>query len=147
LFTSLRRAFTAGPYRLPREAEIEVRVLAVPGGPHPVLVHLRADARRLRSRAVGGAAAATAIGAAGAVAGALLLPMPVELAAIAGSGAVALGGALAGRRGYRTARERLQTALERFLDFLERPPPMPAAAPHRDPVARLLEFLASDWWR
>jgi hypothetical protein len=144
--TTLRRVFAPGPYRLPDEAAIEVRVLEVPGGPHPVLVHLRADASRVRGKAVAGVTAATVIGAAGAVAGAALLTMPVELAAFAASGAVALGGALGGRRSYRTTRERLQTALERFLDFLERPPAGPAAS-HRDPVARLVDFLASDWWR
>jgi hypothetical protein len=47
---------------------------------------------------------------------------------------------------YRSERERLSVALERFLDFLEHEPQQPSQSP-QDPIKRLADFLSSDWWR
>ena len=144
----LRRAFGGRTaFRLPREVDVEIRIAAVPGGPHPVLVQLRIDARRLRSARAGGAALALVLGAGMAVLGAQLLPMPVELVAWGAGTTAGVAGAWGGRRSYLATRERLQVALERFLDFLEAAPSRPASAPAADPISRLVDFLSRDWWR
>lgn len=145
-WTRVRLAFRKGSYRLPRDVDIEVLVTHVPGGPQPVLVRMRVDASRLRGSAVGGATAGLIVGAAGAVVGAVLLPIPIELATWAGGAAIGALGVAGGRSSYRTSRERLQTALERFLDFLEHSPP-PAPRAKQDPISRVLEFLSGDWWQ
>ena len=145
LWSWLRRTFRGGPYRLPRELDIEVRVAEMPGGPHPVLVQLKVDAHRLRGTSVGGSVAAVVLGTGIAIAGSVLLPLPTELAlwaAGAGAGTIGVVGA---RSSYRKERERLEIALERFLDFLEHEPPQ--LAPAQDPFSRLAEFLNRDWWR
>jgi hypothetical protein len=111
-----------------------------------VLVRLRADASRLRSSRVGGTAAALVAGAGVAVVGAAMLPMPTELALWAGGAAVGAAGAFGGRSSYRNARARLETALERFLDFLEHEPAQAAPA-HKDPWKRIVDFLSDEWWR
>jgi len=145
VMTWLRRTFRAGPYRLPRDVEIEVRIAEVPGGAHPVLVQLRVDASRLRSARAGGAATALVLGTGAAVAGAIALPIPTELVTWGAGAALAAGGTALGRASYRGARERVRTALERFLDFLEQ---QKASAPAGDPVSRIIDFLAKrDWWR
>jgi len=141
----LRRAFRAGPYRLPRDIEIEVTVADVPGGPHPVLVGLRVDAARARTTRVSAATASVLAGAAIAVGGALALPMPTEILTFAGAGLAGIGGTLGARRSYRSARDQLALALERFLDFLEQPPRLPDKP--RDPITRLVDFLSGEWWR
>lgn len=145
-WTRLRRAFRSGAYRLPRDVEIESRVSEVPGGPHPTLVALRVDATRARSARVGAATASVVAGAAGVAAGALLLPMPTELLAIAGGGLAGLGGTWLSRSSFRDERERLSVALERFLDFLEHEPPT-TNQPPSDPIKRIVDFLSGDWWR
>jgi hypothetical protein len=60
-----------------------------------------------------------------------------------------VGGALMSRSSYRADHERLQTGLERFLDFLEHaPPPQPEPAEsRRDPLSALFDFLANGWRR
>lgn len=145
-WTRLRRAFRAGAYRLPRDVEIESRVMEVPGGPHPVLVALRVDAGRARSSRVGAAAASVVAGAAAIAGGVIMLPMPVELLAIAGGGLAGIGGTWLSRSSFRDERERLSVGLERFLDFLEHEPP-PASPSSNDPLKRIVDFLSSDWWR
>ena len=142
----MRRAFRAGTYRLPRDVEIEVRVSDVPGGPHPVLVALRVDATRARSTRVGTATASLIAGAAAIGGGAMLLPMPVELAAIGAGTLAGLGGPWLSRRSYSDERERLGVALERFLDFLEHEPQRPSQSA-QDPIKRLVDFLSSYWLR
>ncbi len=145
MWTWLRRALHAGPYRLPRDVDIQVRIAEVPGGPHPVLVQLRGDARDLRRSRATASGVALAVGTGIAVTGAALLAMPVEIA-LWGAGAVAGGGGvLISRASYREAHERLQTGLERFLDFLEHEPPQPET--RRDPFASLVDFLAQGWRR
>ncbi len=145
-WTRVRVAFKKKSYRLPRDVDLEVLVTRVPGGPQPVLVRLRVDASRLRGSAVGGATAGLVVGTAGAIVGAALLPIPIELATWAGGAAIGALSVAGGRSSYRGARERLQTALERFLDFLEHePPPVPRAK--QDPISRVLEFLSGDWWQ
>ena len=141
----LRRALHAGPYRLPRDVDIQVRIAEVPGGPHPVLVQLRADARDLRRSRATAAGVAVAVGTGIAITGAALLSMPVELALWGAGAAAGGGGALIGRASYREAHERLHTGLERFLDFLEHEPPQPET--RRDPFASLVDFLAQGWRR
>lgn len=145
VWSRLRRAFRAGPYRVPRSVVVEVQLAEIPGGAHPVLVRLRVDARELRGSRVTGAAAALVAGAGMAVGGAILLPMPVELALWAGGAAAGAAGTLGGRASYRAARARLETALERFLDFLEQEPATPSQP--KDLVDRLLDFLGRDWGR
>src|SRR5262249_14153874 len=142
-----RRAFRAGAYRLPRDVEIEVRITEVPGGPHPVLVALRVDATRARGTRVGTATASLLAGAAGVTAGAILLPMPTELVAIAGGSIAGLGGTWLSRSSYRDQRERLTVAVERFLDFLEHESLPKPSQPSPDPIKRLVDFLSGDWWR
>jgi len=146
LWTRLRRAFRSGTYRLPRDVEIETRVTEVPGGPHPILVALRVDASRARTARVGAATASVIVGAAGVAAGALLLPMPTEILAIAGGGLAGVGGTWLSRSSFRDERERLTVALERFLDFLEHEP-VSASQPASDPIKRIVDFLSGDWWR
>jgi hypothetical protein len=145
-WTRVRAAFRAGAYRLPRDVEVAVRIAATPGGPHPVLVSLRVDATRARGSRVGGAAASVVVGAAIAVGGAIMLPMPIELATAAAGALAGVGGGLASRGAYRSERERLSIALERFLDFLEHEEASRSPAP-RDPVTRLIDFLSRDWWK
>ena len=149
LMSWVRRTFKAGPYRLPRDVDIEVRIAEVPGGAHPVLVQLRVAARRLRSSRAGGAATALVLGTGAAVVGAVMLPIPTELVTWGAGAALAAGGTLVGRSSYRSARDQVHTALERFLDFLEvKAAPAPAGAAAADPVTRLVDFLAKrDWWR
>jgi hypothetical protein len=147
VWTWFKRAFRAGPYRLPRDVDIQVRISEVPGGDHPVLVQLRADTRDLRrSRAIT-SGVALAVGTGVAATGAALLAMPVELALWGAGGAVGVGGALLARSSYRGNREQLQTGLERFLDFLEHAPPPPLPETRRDPFSSLVEFLANGWRR
>jgi hypothetical protein len=146
-WTRVRRAFPSGAYRLPRDVEIEVRVADVPGGPHPVLVSLRVDAVRARSSRVGSAAASLIAGVAIGVGGLLVLPMPTELLAIAGGGIAGLGGTWISRSSFRSERERLTVAVERFLDFLGHEPAPAKSERAGDPITRLVEFLSGDWWR
>jgi len=146
-WTRMRRAFRAGAYRLPRDVEIEVCVTDVPGGPQPVLVALRVDAMRARATRVGAATASVIAGTAVVAAGALMLPMPVEIFAVAGGGLAGLGGTWLSRSSYRDERERLSVAVERFLDFLEHEPPPAPSQPARDPITRLVDFLSREWWR
>lgn len=146
-WTRLRRAFRAGAYRLPRDIEIEVRVTEVPGGPHPVLVALRVDATRARSARVGAATASMIAGAVVAAGGAMMLPMPTEILAIAGGSIAGLGGTWLSRSSFRDERERLTIAIERFLDFLEHEPLPAPSLPAPDPIKRLVDFLSGDWWR
>lgn len=144
--TRMRRAMRAGAYRLPRDVEIEVRIAEVPGGPHPVLVALRVDATQARATRVGAATASVIAAGLAIGAGALLLPMPIELVAIGGGSIAGVGGSWLSRSSYRDARERLTVAIERFLDFLEHePPPTPQRSP--DPIKRIVDFLSGDWWR
>jgi hypothetical protein len=145
-WTRMRRAFRSGAYRLPRDIEIQACVTEVPGGPHPVLVALRVDAARARNARVGAAAASVVAGAAAVAGSAWMLPMPVEVLAIAGGSLVSLGGTWLSRSSYRNERERLSVALERFLDFLEHEPP-PTSAASNDPFKRIVDFLSGDWWR
>ncbi|MDQ3367981.1 MAG: hypothetical protein M3680_21355 [Myxococcota bacterium] len=142
--SALRRTFRGGSYRLPRDLQIETHVLAVAGGPHPILVRFRVDTRAVRSSRARGAAAALVAGAGIAVAGAMMLTLPVEAVVYGVGAAVGAGGAYAGRASYHKARERLEIALERFLDFLEQAPPAPQ---QKDPLSRLVDFLAREWWR
>lgn len=141
--SALRRAFSGSSYRLPRELRIESHVLAVAGGAHPILVRLRVDTRAVRSSRARAAAAALVAGAGIAVAGAVMLTLPAEIALYGVGAAAGAGGAYAGRASYHKARERLVIALERFLDFLEQPPPQQ----QKDPISRLVDFLAREWWR
>jgi hypothetical protein len=145
-WTRMRRTFRAGTYRLPRDIEIEVRVTEVPGGPHRTLVALRADATRARTTRVGAAATSLIAGAAAVGGAAMLLPMPLELLAIGAGSVAGLGGTWLSRSNFRSERERLSVALERFLDFLEHEPQQPTQSP-QDPIKRLVDFLSSDWWR
>lgn len=145
VWTRLRRAFGSSEYKLPDDIEIEACVTACPGGPHPVLVRLRVDARNLRSPRVLAGPLALVAGAAAGLAAAVFLPMPMELVPVV-AGAAGTLGTLGGRSSYRGASERLSTALERFLDFLEHEPArLPSA--QKDPIARVVEFLNGDWWR
>jgi hypothetical protein len=143
--SSLRRAFSSRTYRLPRDIEIESHIAAISGGPHPVLVRIRVDTRRVRTGHARGAVAAIVGGAAVAVTGAVMLPIPPELALWGAGAALGAGGTIGSRASYRTVRERLAIALERFLDFLEHPPPTPA--PSKDPLTRIVDFLSSEWWK
>lgn len=144
LWTSVRTAFTAGPYRLPRDVELEVQVATVPGGSHPVFVRLRGDTSRARGRNVTGATTSVIAGAAVATVGAALLPIPTELATW-GIGALgAAAGVLGTRASYRGSRASLALALERFLDFLEHEPAK-AVRPTAEPFARLLDFMRDGW--
>jgi hypothetical protein len=145
-WTRMRRAFRSGAYRLPRDVEIEVRVTDMRGGPHRVLVALRVDATSARTTRVGAAAASVLAGAAAIGGAAWLLPMPLEVLAIGAGGIAGLGGTWASRSSFRSERERLSVALERFLDFLEHEPQQPSQSP-QDPIKRLADFLSSDWWR
>jgi hypothetical protein len=143
----LKRTLHAGPYRLPHDVDIQVRIAEVPGGPHPVMVQLRADARDLRRGKATTAGVSLAIGTAAAVTGAALLGMPVELATWGAGTAIGAGGVLLSRSSYRDQHERLQTGLERFLDFLEHAPPPPLPECRRDPWSSLVDFLANGWRR
>lgn len=144
IWSSVRRAFHGGAFRLPRDVELEVAVNVVPGGPHPTFVSLKADTSRVRGRHVGGATAALLGGAAVAAVGAVLLPIPVELATWAGGALAAGGGVLGSRASYKTERTNLAHLLERFLDLLEHEPHKARSGSH-DPIARLMD-LAREWW-
>lgn len=137
------RRLGAGAYRLPANVDYRVRVAAVPGGPHPVLVQLEVDARALRAQGVRRGVASLTVGGAGAVTGVMLLPMPVELAAIAGGVALGVAGVMHGRGAFRATREQVHLSLERFLDFLEHEPARirPASGTARDAFARIADFL------
>jgi hypothetical protein len=131
----------AGPYRLPGGLEYHVRVAELPGGPHPVLVQIEVDVGRLRDARVRNAVTAAALGTAGAVAGVILLPSPVELLAVAGGLGMGVGGPWRGRTFFRDSRASLEAGLDRLLDFLEHEPTRVNPAKPRDPISRFVDFL------
>lgn len=129
-------------HRLPRMVEYRVRVAEMSGGPHPVLVQIEVDATKLRSGRVSNGITAALIGAAGAIAGALLLPMPLELLPLAGGAGLATLGPLSGRSYYRDVRAEIETTLNGLLDFLEHEPRRLAASAPKDVFTRFLDFLS-----
>jgi hypothetical protein len=145
----MRRAFRAGPYRLPREITIEARVAQLAGGPHPILVQLRVDATQARKEriGVGGATAALTVGAA--VTGVVLAPtLPLDIV-IGSTGAISAGViGWATRATHLGAMSRTELALQRFLDFLEHEPDEAAApAEKKDLVSRVVSFLQDELFK
>jgi hypothetical protein len=94
-------------------------VVAVPGEPGRAHVRFEIDMARIKR---GWNVIPTALGAAGVVGVTLGATLePVTLIAIAPGAVAAVGGGYAGARaGYRSSVRRNSTAIERFLDLLER---------------------------
>jgi hypothetical protein len=128
-------------HRLPRMVDYRVRVSEAAGGPHPVLVQIEVDASKLRSGRVSNAITSAVIGAAGAIVGALFLPMPVELLPLAGGAGLAALGPLTGRAYYRDVRTQIETTLNGLLDFLEHEPRRLTASTPKDLFTRFIDFL------
>jgi hypothetical protein len=122
---------------LPGNARYDVRVAELPGGKHPVLVQVEADIARLRRGRAHNAITAVLIGAMGAVIGAFVAPMPVELVPMIGGAGLATLGPMWGRSYYREVRDQLELALAALLDELEREPPRAEPQQQRDVVSRL----------
>jgi hypothetical protein len=121
---------------LPTTARYDVRVVELPGGKHPVLVQIEADIARVRRGRANNALTAVLVGAIGAVIGALVAPMPIELAPVLGGAGLATLGPMWGRSYYREVRDELELALAGLLDELEREPVRVAQQAPRDPVSR-----------
>ena len=115
------RAFDFGhQYTLSQGIELESTVAAA-GEPDRVRIRIAIDAAPLRRTRAAGAMAGVVTGTALALGSFIFLPghLPIELLVAAGGGATAVGSVMGSRNAYRKDLDRMQDALERFLDDVE----------------------------
>ena len=120
MWGNLRRAVDFGKKIVLREVgEVTTCIVPIPGEPGRSHVRFEIDMARVRRGWNAIPIAAGVVGVAGMTVAGVLDPV-VLLGAVPGTAAVVGGGLAGARAGYRGSVRRNATAVERFLDFLER---------------------------